>query len=156
MTRWLPAVMAIAALLGCGRSTDNSGAATRSTSKATCAEARLMNLPDGVEQLDRELVPLGPELLSVVTTFGGEGVAITVVSGGFFDDILEAFDDLLVTGSVRVRDEEATVLVGSLLDEPVGAAMWREADQAPPCDAHAVVSLGLEAGEFQDLLTGVE
>lgn len=78
-----------------------------------------------------------------------------LVSGGYLDDVLEAYDDLEPIGALTVRGSNATLLAGDFLDQPAHAAYWREAAPAP-CDAHAVLARGLSSAEFQQVLKGVE
>jgi hypothetical protein len=116
----------------------------RPAEKRICAEA----VPDSdLEALDRELVPYGPDVLGVESTWGDGTGRLVVYSGGFFDDIFEAYDDLEPYGTAEVRGQSATLLSASFLGDEVWAATWREDDETP-CDAHAVLTVGMAEAEF--------
>lgn len=125
---------------------------TRPATKTTCPEATLTS---GLEPLDRVLVPYSNTLLGVETVWGTSNQRIRVISGGYLDDVLEAYDNLAETGRTRIRNSEATVLETKLLEVPVQVAVWRE-NEDPPCDTHAVIATGLSAEEFNRQLTFVE
>lgn len=124
---------------------------TRPVSKTTCPEATLTS---GLQPLDRTLVPLGPQLLGVETTFGDDRWTLRIISGGYLDDILEAYDDLTQVGSADVRGTSATLLTTTFLRDPVQVAVWHE-DTDPPCDTHAIVAVGMTRGEFARQLAAV-
>jgi hypothetical protein len=125
---------------------------TRPAHKDTCAEVTLQtDLP----LLDRVLVPYSQTLLGVEAVWGEEGRRVRVVSGGYLDDVLEAYDDLEEIGEREIDGERATLLASSLLGQQVRAAVWRDAQQ-PPCDAHVVITTGFDDLEFLDLLSSLE
>lgn len=123
----------------------------RPVDKRVCAEA---SPESGLEALDRELVPYGPDVLGIESTWGDGSNRLTIYSGGYFDDIFEAYDDLEPVGAAEVRGEEATVYEASFLGDPVWAATWRE-DGDIPCDAHAVISIGMDEAAFRRHLGSV-
>ncbi len=145
-------LVVLVVLLGCS-SVDEArpSPATRPAHKSTCAEAKLES---GLPSKDRLLVPYGPTLLGVETTWGGEGQEVTIISGGYLDDVFEAYDDLEQIGTMKLRGTEATLFSSSLLEEPIRAAVWRE-DLEPPCDAHAIIAIGLNDQEFAEQLAGL-
>lgn len=97
-------------------------AASRPVEKTTCAEATFSELPAGWELSDCRLVPYGPALLGVEAKFecpgDGEGRAI-LISGGYLDDVLEAYDDLTFDRWREVSGNRAMTFAGSLMTERV-------------------------------------
>ncbi len=108
-----------------------------------------------LEPLDRRLVPFSQTLLGVETVWGAETKRVRLVSGGYLDDVLEAYDDLESWDERRVRDSDATLLRSMLLDDLVLVAVWREGVE-PPCDAHALIATGLTEVEFEEQLESIE
>ena len=143
------------ALLGCsnGFSGTPTTTSSRPSAKDTCAETTLVS---ELEAIDRILMPYGETLLGVETTWGDETRQLQIISGGYLDDVFEAYDDLAEVGEADVRGARATVFATSFLGRPVRAAVWREAEESPPCDAHAVIATGLSAEEFDVQLRSVE
>ena len=148
--RWrgvvLPMVVGACLLAACG-SQDDAQVVTRGArpaEKRICPEAVPYST---VEALDRELVPYGPDVLGVESTWGGDSSRLVVYSGGYFDDIFEAYDDLEPYGTAEVRGLPATLLSASFLGDEVWAATWRE-DAEIPCDAHAVLTVGMTEADF--------
>ena len=138
--------MAVLALVtvGCGRA-DGQESSQRPAAKDTCAEAVLDTARPA---LDRRLVNFSPTLLGVETLYGNDVARVRVVSGGYLDDVLEAYDDLVPVGTAVIRDTEAELLATDLLGVPVRVAVWRESGETPPCDAHALIATGLTDSQF--------
>lgn len=124
----------------------------RPVEKSTCPEVVLTS---DLQALDRKLVPYGQDLLGVETTFGAEGKRVRLISGGYLDDVFEAYDDMTEVGSMMIRDSQAQLLSSSLLGVPVRAAVWRESVD-PPCDAHAIIAIGLSDEEFQEQVNALQ
>ncbi len=158
MRRLHPLVLIASGLLtGCGTWTHEvSPPSTRSADLTTCAETTLSaDRPAKLTPLDRTLVPYGDGLLGVETTFGDENRTVRVISGGYFDDIFEAYDQLDEIGVVDIQGTEATLLASSLLGVPIRALVWR-IDLTAPCDARAVIATGLSDSEFSEFVTDLE
>lgn len=130
---------------------DGISTATRPAYKQTCAEATLVS---DLDALDRRLVPYGPTLLGVDAVWGDDERRFRVISGGYLDDVFEAYDELEEIGRTEIRGSEATLLASSLLGEPVRAAVWYEKEETP-CDVHAVIATGLDDEEFERQLRAV-
>lgn len=158
--RWTAALVLLCTGCGLARTEParRAGEAMRPGSKETCSEATLTALPADVWPSDRELVPLRTDLLGVEATYSDETEerVVVLVSGGYLDDVLEAYDDLAPMGGVAVRGSNATVLAGEFLGQPAHASYWREGGIDAPCDVHAVLSRGLTSQEFQQVLAGLE
>ena len=149
------ALAAVAVLGACGSLGVDQAAPTpptRPAAKSTCPEATLTS---EMEPIDRVLVPYSDTLLGVETVWGTEDKRIRLVSGGYLDDVLEAYDDLEESGRTELRDSEATLLRSSLMDVPVRVAVWRE-DVEAPCDTHALIAIGLSDEEFDRQLESVK
>lgn len=104
---------------------------------------------------DRQLVPLSKSTFGVESTYGNDRRGFMLVSGGYLDDVLEAYDELNKTGEADVRGVRADVLVGTFVEpNDTRVAIWREPVE-PPCDAHALVAWNLTARQFQGVLKGL-
>ena len=68
--------------------------------------------------------------------------------------MFEAYDDMEEVGSQEIRGVEARLFRSSLMEQPVRAAIWRE-PLPSPCDAHAVIAVGLTDAEFDRVLAGL-
>lgn len=154
--RLVIAVVAFVAVVAASCSADQEARPIpeqRPADKATCSEALLGS--DILPPLDRTLVPYGPQLLGVETTYGDADRRVRIISGGYLDDVFEAYDDMVEIDSAIVRDTEAIVLESELLGDPVFAAVWRE-DTEAPCDAHAIITTGLSEAVFEELLASIQ
>jgi hypothetical protein len=142
--------VALAALaVACGGSAA-SAPATRPATKSTCATATIA--PGlGWTIVDRRLVPYSAEVQGVEETFARAEQQLELVSGGYFDELTERYDDLVERGTATVRGATATLLSGHDLNGTVEIALWRETGQ-PPCDAHAVVGLKVNRAEFDTVI----
>lgn len=113
---------------------------SRSAGKHTCPTIALRL--DGAREVDRLLVPLAPQVLGSEQSFEFDNARITLISGGYFDDITEPFDDLVVDDHFDIRGSTADVLRGQYLDEVITVVLWRESSTPVPCDAHAAIVAG--------------
>lgn len=145
----------------CGSDLTDGSATTASTAAvtaSTCAEAVLGFVPDGLEMVRRDLVPYSPRVRGITTDYaetGGGGRTITVVSGGFLDEVTEAYDNLEVGLTRLLLGQEVNVLVGSVLDTPVRVVLWRTPETQSPCDVHAIVATKVSDTDFEAVLDGV-
>lgn len=144
-------------LAGCSQGTTASAPTPRrEASKETCETPRLTRLPAGLEARDRELVPLSSTLLGVEATFDdGNRRSVSVISGGYLDNVLEAYDDLSVVNRLNTTVGRLTVLEGTLLNDTVRAAYWRQTDVAVPCDVRAVFAVNVAEPAFARMLAGI-
>lgn len=123
--------------------------------RVTCPEPETTHTQPALELADRELVPLSRSTYGVETTFGTDQRGFTLVSGGYLDDVLEAYDDLQKVGESVVRGVDADMLAGTFVrSNDTRAAIWREPDE-PPCDAHALVAWNLTAKQFNRIVEGL-
>ena len=142
------------ATAGCGGggATSYPTAATRPATKATCP-APSLPADSGFELVDRTLVGFGPTTLGVEEAYERDGATMEVVSGGYFDEVTEAFDTLEIVGKASVRGGDADVLAGPYQDSTVHIALWREPGIEVPCDAHAIIVTGVTEQQFFNMLT---
>lgn len=131
--------------VGCsGSSADGSAAVDRPAAnsrpavKETCPDVAWQPPASvRVEQGARELVPFGPTLLGVDSTWRGNGFIVQTVAGGYVDDLTEPYDDLQPSGTIAVSgDPAAEVMRGTFQGRPVLMVLWRDLAQAVPCDVH--------------------
>jgi hypothetical protein len=121
-----------------------------------CPEADPAVLPRDFRAADRELPRFSRDLLGVQTTFEGRsGRSLDIISGGYADDVAEAYDDLSEAGVVGIRGIPATLYAGTFLNVPVRMAVWRLPDVEAPCDVHAVIGTGVTETEFREVLAGL-
>lgn len=108
-------------------------------------------VPSDLRLVDRRLVPYGPTLSGIEATYGGApGRSIRLTSGGYLDEATESYDDLSSSGTLdQGRDLSVQTLAGTFRGRPVHAALWREPATRVPCDARAIVAVGLTAEEFE-------
>lgn len=119
--------------------------------KTTCDELVLANNAFGLELVDRVLVPYSREILGVEATYEDSlGRRLTVMSGGYLDDITETYDDLQPAGTTELADATADVLEGSFLGTPITVVYLIGAD--PPCSTLAVVAVGFSPEEFAEIV----
>ena len=123
--------------------------------KETCDEVIATVLPEGMRLVDRNLVPYSRTLLGVEAEYEGTGRNLSLVSGGYLDDILEAYDDLLPAGSADLLGGTASMLAGEYLDLSVRAALLTDTDVNAPCGTRAIVGVGFTEEEFQAVLSGL-
>ena len=128
----------------------------RPATKTTCSEPTLTWLPPGVEAVERELKPYGPDLMGLEVMHADDAGdrSILVVAGGYMDEIIEAYDDLEPKGRIRVAGKPAVWLAGSLLDRPINVAVWFE-DEPEPCEVRVVLTDGLGSRAFRTLARGI-
>jgi hypothetical protein len=157
-------VLAASSLLwtaGCGLPTTGAAEATASTrpaAKETCPDV-VWNPPPSVPLVpsSRELVPFSPTLLGVSTTWAGDGFEVETTSGGYVDELTEAYDDLHVTASLSVApDVEAEVLRGTFHDVPMLLVVWRDPAAEPPCDVRIFMITGADPATEAELLSGLQ
>lgn len=152
------ALAAVVLLLsGCtGSAPAGSEPTPREASKVTCDMPRLTRLPSGLEARDRKLVPLSPTLLGVEESFDdGARRSVIIISGGYLDDVLEAYDDLAVVDRLDTDVGRMTMLEGTLLEDTVRVAYWRAADATAPCDVRAVFGVNVAEAAFTRMLVGL-
>ncbi len=146
--------MLVASLLwGCGVAANTpplTAASPAPAQKVTCAEPVVTRLPSGMRTVERRLEPYGPQLLGVQVMHADANDARTllVVTGGYLDEVIEAYDDLEPRGRLSIRRHQAAWLSGSFLDRPVNVAVWLE-KETEPCDVRAVIAEGLSAQAFR-------
>jgi hypothetical protein len=152
------------AVAGCSETTADAQApsarpapSTRPATKTTCPDvAWIPPASVHLEQSSRELVPFSPTLLGVHATWLGDGITVETVSGGYVDDLTEAYDNLHVTGTLPLRsDPGAEILRGTLQDSPVLLVLWRDRSQSVPCDVHVFLVQGADAATEEVLLGGL-
>lgn len=131
---------------------DQATQTTRAAAKSTCPEAVLNT---EIPQLDRELIPFSPTMLGVETKYGEGDKLVRVVSGGYLDDLFEAFDDLELSGTAVIRDSTAELLATDFLGSQVFVAVWTEESLPSPCGPHALISLGYTESEFAAMFGNV-
>jgi len=114
-------------------------------------------MPPDLTSSNRELIPLSSTLLGVQSSFANPDGARTVqvISGGYVDDIAEAYDNLRPTRSAEVLGSRVTVLTTDFMNRQVWLGYWRQSGVARPCDVHAVISRGLGEAEFREVLAGL-
>jgi hypothetical protein len=119
---------------------------TRPAEKQTCPDVGWQP-PASVaaEQTARELVPFGPTVLGVNTSWQGDGFTVETVAGGYVDDLTEPYDDLRPTGMLSLSgDPDAEVMRGSLQGKRVLLVLWRDGSQPVPCDVHVFLVHGAD------------
>jgi hypothetical protein len=148
-------VLAGVVAAGCGGGGTAAGprvtASTRPATKQTCP-APVVPADSGFALVDRNLVGFGPTLLGVDEHYAGDGIAMQVVSGGYFDEITEPYDTVQLVGKTPVRGAQAEVLSGPYQNSIVHIALWREPGLDVPCDAHAIVATGISEPQFFTML----
>jgi hypothetical protein len=147
---------------GCGAKTPDhpvdghAPASTRPAAKQTCPDVDWQPTTPNIEQTSRELIGFGPTLLGVHTTWAGDGFTAETMAGGYVDDLTEPYDNLAVTGTLIVASgAEAEVMHGTLQGAPVLVVVWREPNQARPCDVRALVVQGADVATEGELLAGL-
>jgi hypothetical protein len=125
----------------------------------TCVETILGFVPDGLHLGRRDLVPYSPTTRGITKQYepanGGDDRTITVVSGGFLDEVTEAYDNLEVGPTRVLLGQRLNVMIGSVLDTPVRVVIWRLDGTESPCDVQAIVATNLSETEFDLVLDGV-
>lgn len=158
VTRAAAALVAVIALAsGCATgAVTAAGPTPREATKTTCKVPRLTHLPAGVVARDRELQPLSSTLFGVEAVYDDGGRrSVTVITGGYLDDVLEAYDDLAVVDRLDTKVGRVTVLDGTLLSDTVRVAYWRATDVAAPCDVRAVFAVNVAERPFGRMLAGL-
>lgn len=122
--------------------------ASRAAAKQSCPTVDLVL--DGAREVDRVLVPLSPEILGERQSYEFDGGGLTLISGGYFDDITEPFDDLRLSESFQIRGATAEVLRGDHVGSVVTVVLWRERGLRPPCDARAGLITEATLGTWTD------
>lgn len=146
--------MLLIGLASCG--TQEGSQPTVPADKATCEEIVPTVLVRDIELTDRALVPLSRTLLGVEAEYEGTEGIINVVSGGFLDDQIEAYDDLLPVDDISVLGgHRAELQSGTFFGEPVLLATWKDPALDPLCQLRAVVTVGLDLAEFRTILAGL-
>ncbi len=102
-------------------------------------------------------MPYSKTVRAVEVTWAGENDErrVEVISGGYLDEVVEAFDDLREVEGHQVGMRAMTVLAGRFLGRSVQVASWLEPAEVAPCETHGVVAVGLSEGELRWLLDGV-
>ena len=105
---------------------------------------------------DRVLVPHSRTLLGVEAEYDGPQGSLTIINGGFLDDQIEAYDNLLPVDQIQViGGHTADLFSGTFLGDPVLLATWKDPGLDPLCQLRAVVAVGLESAEFRTLIAGL-
>jgi len=123
--------------------------------KVTCDEVVATILPEDMDLVDRSLVPYSRTLLGIEAEYKGAGRNLSLVSGGYLDDIMEGYDDLLPAGSRDLLGGRARLLSGAYLDRSVRAALVTETDAIVPCGTRAIIGVGFTREEFETVLSGL-
>lgn len=139
-------------LLAASCSVNEPTATTIAAAKTTCEEVFVQRVPAGLSMADRNLVPYSRTLMGVETEYEGSIGFVTVISGGYLDDHLEPYDDLEPIAERLILGRTASVLAGSFIDQAVLAAVWEEPGLTIPCGTRAVVSVGMDADRFHEIL----
>lgn len=126
---------------------------SRPAGKRTCPTIALRL--EGAREVDRVLVPLAPQVLGSEQSFEFDDSRITLISGGYFDDITEPFDDLVVDDHFDIRGTTADVLRGQYLNDAITVVLWRESSTPVPCDAHAAIVAGGHVGTTNSALDAI-
>jgi hypothetical protein len=136
--------------------TDTAQPAAEPGDKTTCEEIVPTLLVGDLELTDRVLIPYSRTLLGVEAEYEGSDGVLTVVSGGFLDDQIEAYDNLLPIDDIPViGGHTAELHSGTFFDEPVLMATWKDPGLDPLCQLRAVVTVGLELAEFRTIIAGL-
>jgi hypothetical protein len=136
---------------------EGAGPSPRPATKVTCPDVAWEPAPElQVVRSSRELVGFSSTLLGVHSTWTGAGFTAETVAGGYADDLLEAYDDLKITGSHTVAPGvEAEVMRGQFVEDPVLAVVWRDPGEGAPCDVRALLVTGAGADLEDELLRGL-
>jgi hypothetical protein len=167
--RWLAPAGTVLLLLtvtviGCTGGAADEGAVagrpaarTRPAVKETCPDVAWQPPPSvAVQQGTRELVPFGPTLLGVDSTWQGDGFTVETRAGGYVDDLTEPYDNLRTTGTLSLTgDPAAEVMHGSLGRSPVLLVLWRDGSESAPCDIHAFLVQGADPATEALLIGGL-
>ena len=141
-------------LAACATAQPQSETITLAASKTTCDELVLARDSTSLTLVDRVLVPYTRTILGVEATYeDDQGRTLILVSGGYLDDITEAFDNLEPSGSMKLGDVAADTLSGSFLGAPIEVAYRLGTD--PPCSTLAVVAIGFSSEELVELARGM-
>lgn len=144
------AVLALAACASTGETTSAPSSPTVPAAKETCAELVPSPGQQGLELVDRELIPYSRVLLSVTTEYRGPGSKLTLLSGGTLDDAIEAYDNLGADDPIELSvGLTAQVLSGTFFGDKVMVATWRTSKLDPGCRQRAAVAVGMESEEFR-------
>ena len=130
---------------------------TRPALKQTCPDV-VWTPPTslGIEQSSHQLVPFGPTILGVQSTWQGAGFSVETVAGGYVDDLTEPYDNLATTGKIPLQgDPQAEIMRGTLQSRRVLVVLWRDSSEQVPCDVHAFLVEGADAGTETLLLGGL-
>ncbi len=159
--RALSVALSVFTLAACSQPTQSADTTSTTdvtptqAARVTCPEPETTHTRPTLELADRELVPLSESTYGVESTFGTDERGFMLVSGGYLDDVLEAYDDLQKVGEAAVRGVDADMLAGTFVrPDDTRAAIWREPDE-PPCDAHALVAWNLTAKQFDRVVDGL-
>jgi len=129
-------------------------ATTETGEKSTCDELVFPAQSDGIRLVDRVLVPYTKRVLGVEAEYQDDQErTLTLISGGFLDDITEPYDDLALEGTVQLADATADVLVGSFFGSQITIAYRLGND--PPCSTLAAVAVGFSTEEFAEFARGM-
>jgi hypothetical protein len=130
-------------------------AAERAPARTTCPPLGFETTLDGFRETDRELVPYSPTVMGVEATFKDEARMIQLISGGYLDDVLEAYDDLHPLPTVDMNGAQATAMTGESLSGTVHVAVWKQPAAFEPCGLRVVLTHGFDDPAFFDLLAAV-
>lgn len=137
-------------LAGCSTAQQTPVANPLTAAKTTCDELVIVDEPLGISLVDRVLVPYSRTILGVEATYeDDQGRTLTVVSGGYLDDITETYDELEPAGRIKLGDSNADLLEGLHLGVPIAVAY--RLGSSPPCSTLAAVAIGFSTEEFVEL-----
>lgn len=144
------------------------GAGTTGPSRqpVICRQVTPTDLPADLQRSDRRLVPFSRGVSGIETEWTSAAGSTTapprsppveaesdrslmVIDGGYIDDILEAYDDLVLQPPLPVDGQVAEVLATRFLQDDIRVAYWRDPEARAPCNVHAVVTANLTRAEFE-------
>lgn len=121
-----------------------------------CPES-VIDLPERWELADRHYVPYSPTVIGVENEYVAGHQQLQVTSGGYLDELTEAYDGLEPRASQHLRAElAADVSTVRHLGSEVWVATWREPQLAVPCDARAVIGQDLDEAAFRNALSHLD
>ena len=152
MQRALVTSLVIAlALAACAMEQPQPEATTLAAAKDTCDELVFAGNSSSLTLVDRVLVPYSRTIFGVEATYeDDQGRTLILVSGGYLDDIIEAYDELEPAGAIELGGNAADLLEGLYIGVPIGVA-YRLGSNLP-CSTLAAVAIGFSSEEFAELV----
>jgi len=118
---------------------------TRPAAKTTCSEINL-NVPSDFELVEQRLFGLDPRNLGRERRYRtpADDLRIIAISGGYLDDVLDAYDDLAPAGKRAVGGLAVEGYSGSFFGQPVFVTTWLDPESPSLCARRVVTSFGLD------------